>query len=189
MIQEGRRIGEPRTELVDAKRAGPSRSCGRVMAGSGTGIGGRCLPGRAPAFVSMNANEVSPIGHRDPWRKRGDYDISHPMTRQLWAVITMFIQLQCGWQHCSYLMKYSIPWQRCKSFAKKGKAFDHILKSGAPHDGCVCQSAGKEFSATTAMQRCGVVLRQAQTLLSEVRAGRFAVETESIRIRSIKSSL
>jgi len=46
-----------------------------------------------------------------------------------------------------------------QSFAKKGKAFDHILKSGRTHMmDAVPISAGKEFSAyATAMQRCGVV--------------------------------
>jgi len=51
-----------------------------------------------------------------------------------------------------------------QSFARKGKAFHHILKSGRTHMmDAVPIRLGQEFSAyATAMQRCGVVLRQAQ---------------------------
>src|SRR6266849_3689396 len=57
-----------------------------------------------------------------------------------------------------------------RSFARKGKAFDHILKSGSTHMmEAVPIRVGQEFAAyATAMRRCAGVLRQAQEMLSEV---------------------
>jgi aspartate ammonia-lyase len=66
-----------------------------------------------------------------------------------------------------------------QSFARKGKAFDHILKSGRTHMmDAVPIRLGQEFSAyATAMRRCAVVLKQAQELLREVGLGGSAVGT------------
>jgi aspartate ammonia-lyase len=66
-----------------------------------------------------------------------------------------------------------------ESFARKGKAYDHILKSGRTHMmDAVPIRLGQEFSAyATAMRRCAMILRQAQDLLSEVGLGGSAVGT------------
>ncbi|MBI1749752.1 MAG: aspartate ammonia-lyase [Acidobacteria bacterium] len=66
-----------------------------------------------------------------------------------------------------------------RSLARKGKAFDHILKSGRTHmmDAAPIR-LGQEFAAyATAMRRCGEELRHAQDVLREVGLGGSAVGT------------
>jgi aspartate ammonia-lyase len=139
---------------------------------------------QAGAGVSfhMNANEV--IANRAIeilGGKRGDYDICHPNdhvnfgqstndvfpTAMRLATLLLFDQV---------LESLELVGQ---SFAKKGKAFDTILKSGRTHMmDAVPIRLGQEFSAyATAMRRCAVVLKQAQELLSEVGLGGSAVGT------------
>ncbi len=66
-----------------------------------------------------------------------------------------------------------------RSFAKKGKAFDHILKSGRTHMmDAVPVRLGQEFAAyATALRRCDTVISQAQDLLRELGLGGSAVGT------------
>lgn len=66
-----------------------------------------------------------------------------------------------------------------RSFARKGKAFDHILKSGRTHlMDAVPVRLGQEFAAyATAMKRCAAVLREAQDHLRELGLGGSAVGT------------
>ncbi len=66
-----------------------------------------------------------------------------------------------------------------RSFARKGKAFDHILKSGRTHMmDAVPIRLGQEFAAyATAMRRAAEVLRQAQDHLRELGLGGSAVGT------------
>lgn len=66
-----------------------------------------------------------------------------------------------------------------RSFARKGKAFDPILKSGRTHMmDAVPVRLGQELAAyATAMRRSADVLRQAQDLLCEIGLGGSAVGT------------
>jgi aspartate ammonia-lyase len=66
-----------------------------------------------------------------------------------------------------------------RSLARKGKAFDHILKSGRTHMmDAVPVRLGQEFAGyATAMRRCATVLREAQNHLREVGLGGSAVGT------------
>lgn len=66
-----------------------------------------------------------------------------------------------------------------RSFARKGKAFDHILKSGRTHMmDAVPIRLGQEFAAyATAMRRAADVLRHAQDMLRELGLGGSAVGT------------
>jgi len=66
-----------------------------------------------------------------------------------------------------------------KSFARKAKEFDHILKSGRTHMmDAVPIRLGQEFAAyATAVRRAGGVIRQAQDLLRELGLGGSAVGT------------
>jgi aspartate ammonia-lyase len=66
-----------------------------------------------------------------------------------------------------------------RAFARKGRTFDHILKSGRTHMmDAVPVRLGQEFAAyATAMKRAAVVVRQAQDLLRELGLGGSAVGT------------
>ena len=139
---------------------------------------------QAGAGVSfhMNANEV--IANRAIeilGGKRGDYDICHPNdhvnfgqstndvfpTAMRLAALLLFDEVVGSLEILE------------QSFAKKGKAFDHILKSGRTHMmDAVPIRLGQEFSAyATAMRRCTEVLRQSQEYLREVGLGGSAVGT------------
>jgi aspartate ammonia-lyase len=139
---------------------------------------------QAGAGVSfhMNANEV--IANRAIellGGKRGDYQICHPNdhvncsqstndvfpTAMRLATLILFSQ---GFVALEGLEK---------SFARKAKTFDRVLKAGRTHlMDAVPIRLGQEFAAyATAMRRCAVLLRQAQTLLSEVGLGGSAVGT------------
>jgi aspartate ammonia-lyase len=66
-----------------------------------------------------------------------------------------------------------------KSFARKARSFDRVLKSGRTHlMDAVPIRLGQEFAAyATAMRRCAVLWKQARALLSEVGLGGSAVGT------------
>jgi aspartate ammonia-lyase len=139
---------------------------------------------QAGAGVSfhMNANEV--IANRaieSMGGRRGDYSICHPNdhvnfgqstndvfpTAMRLAAILLFDELL---QAVGELER---------SLARKGKAFDHILKSGRTHMmDAVPVRLGQEFAGyATAMRRCLTVLREAQNHLREVGLGGSAVGT------------
>jgi len=139
---------------------------------------------QAGAGVSfhMNTNEV--IANRAIeilGGRRGDYEVCHPNdhvnfgqstndvfpTAMRLAAVILFDDAQ---QSLGELER---------SFARKGKAFDHILKSGRTHMmDAVPIRLGQEFSSyATAMRRAADVLRQAQEGLRELGLGGSAVGT------------
>ncbi len=139
---------------------------------------------QAGAGVSfhMNANEVIANRANELLEgKRGDYSLCHPNdhvnfgqstndvfpTAMRLAGVILFDQLL---ESVSTLGK---------SFSRKGKEFDHILKSGRTHMmDAVPIRLGQEFAAyATALRRCAGVIVQAQDLLREIGLGGSAVGT------------
>ncbi len=139
---------------------------------------------QAGAGVSfhMNINEV--VANRALeilGGKRGDYSKCHPNdhvnfgqstndvfpTAMRLAAVLLFDDLLAALDELE------------RSFARKGKAFDHILKSGRTHMmDAVPIRLGQEFAAyATALRRAAVVIRQAQDLLREIGLGGSAVGT------------
>jgi aspartate ammonia-lyase len=139
---------------------------------------------QAGAGVSfhMNANEV--IANRAIellGGRRGDYEVCHPNDHVNFGqstndVFPTAMRLAALLLFNEILNALEILEQ---SFAKKGRTFDLILKSGRTHMmDAVPIRLGQEFGAyATAMRRCAVVLKQAQELLSEVGLGGSAVGT------------
>jgi len=139
---------------------------------------------QAGAGVSfhMNANEV--IANRAIellGGKRGDYRLCHPndhvncsqSTNDVFPTAMRLAAIFLFDQALDSLKKLE------KSFSRKAKSFDRVLKSGRTH---LMDAApillGQEFAAhATAMRRCGVLLAQAQELLREVGLGGSAVGT------------
>jgi aspartate ammonia-lyase len=139
---------------------------------------------QAGAGVSfhMNTNEV--IANRAIeilGGRRGDYEVCHPNdhvnfgqstndvfpTAMRLAAVILFDDVLHSLGELE------------RSFARKGKAFDHILKSGRTHMmDAVPIRLGQEFSSyATAMRRAADVLRQAQEGLRELGLGGSAVGT------------
>ncbi len=184
MIKKAAAMANRELKLVDAKRAGViAKAADEVIAGKWNGqfVVDVYQAGAGVSF-HMNANEV--IANRAIeilGGKRGDYDICHPndhvnfgqSTNDVFPTAMRLAALFLSDEVLNSLATLE------QSFARKGKAFDHILKSGRTHMmDAVPIRLGQEFSAyATAMQRCGVVLRQAQTLLGEVGLGGSAVGT------------
>src|SRR5882757_9246401 len=133
---------------------------------------------QAGAGVSfhMNANEV--IANRAIellGGKRGDYRLCHPndhvncsqSTNDVFPTAMRLAAIFLFDQALNSLKDLE------KSFSRKAKSFDLVLKSGRTH---LMDAApillGQEFAAyATAMRRCGVLLAQAQELLREVGLG------------------
>ena len=184
MIKKAAAMANRELKLLDAKRSGAIvKAADEVIVGKWNDqfVVDVYQAGAGVSF-HMNANEV--IANRAIellGGKRGDYDICHPNdhvnfgqstndvfpTAMRLAALLLFDQV---------LESLGIVEQ---SFAKKGKAFDTILKSGRTHMmDAVPIRLGQEFSAyATAMRRCAAVLRQAQELLCEVGLGGSAVGT------------
>ena len=139
---------------------------------------------QAGAGVSfhMNANEV--IANRAIeilGGRRGDYELCHPNdhvnfgqstndvfpTAMRLAAILLFDEVL---ESLGVLER---------SFGRKGKAFDHILKSGRTHMiDAVPIRLGQEFAGyATTMRRAADVLREAQDYLRELGLGGSAVGT------------
>jgi aspartate ammonia-lyase len=139
---------------------------------------------QAGAGVSfhMNANEV--LANRAIeilGGKRGDYAICHPNdhvnygqstndvfpTAMRLAALLLFDELLDSLETLE------------EAFAKKGRDFDGILKSGRTHMmDAVPIRLGQEFAAyATAMRRCAALLKQSKRWLSEVGLGGSAVST------------
>jgi len=184
MIKKAAALANRELKLVDAKRAGAiAKAADEVIAGKWNGqfVVDVYQAGAGVSF-HMNANEV--IANRAIeilGGKRGDYDICHPNDHVNFGqstndVFPTAMRLAALFLSDEVLNSLAMLEQ---SFARKGKAFDHILKSGRTHMmDAVPIRLGQEFSAyATAMQRCGVVLGQAQTLLGEVGLGGSAVGT------------
>jgi aspartate ammonia-lyase len=139
---------------------------------------------QAGAGVSfhMNANEV--IANRAIeilGGERGQYDLCHPNDHVNFGQSTNDV-FPTAMRLAAVLLLDSVleSLEELESaLARKGKAFDHILKSGRTHMmDAVPIRLGQEFAAyATAMRRAAVVLRQAQDLLRELGLGGSAVGT------------
>ncbi|MFY9583557.1 MAG: aspartate ammonia-lyase [Candidatus Acidiferrales bacterium] len=139
---------------------------------------------QAGAGVSfhMNANEV--IANRAVeilGGRRGEYEICHPndhvnfgqSTNDVYPTATRLSTMLLFEEVLQSLGELE------RSFARKGKAFDHLLKSGRTHMmDAVPIRLGQEFAAyATAMRRAADLIRQAQDHLRELGLGGSAVGT------------
>jgi aspartate ammonia-lyase len=139
---------------------------------------------QAGAGVSfhMNTNEV--IANRAIellGGAKGDYEICHPNDHVNFGQSTNDV-FPTAMRLASVLLLEEVQQavgELERAFARKGRAFDHILKSGRTHMmDAVPVRLGQEFAAyATAMKRAAVVLRQAQDLLRELGLGGSAVGT------------
>jgi aspartate ammonia-lyase len=139
---------------------------------------------QAGAGVSfhMNANEV--IANRAIeilGGQRGDYGICHPNDHVNFGQSTNDVFPTAMRLGALLLLEEVLQslGELERAFARKGKSFDHLLKSGRTHMmDAVPIRLGQEFSGyATAMKRASGVLRQAQDLLREVGLGGSAVGT------------
>ncbi len=139
---------------------------------------------QAGAGVSfhMNANEV--IANRAVeilGGRRGQYEICHPNDHVNFGQSTNDVYPTA--MHLSAVLLFEEVLQSLgeleRSFARKGKAFDHLLKSGRTHMmDAVPIRLGQEFAAyATAMRRAADLIRQAQDHLRELGLGGSAVGT------------
>lgn len=139
---------------------------------------------QAGAGVSfhMNANEV--IANRAVeilGGRRGEYEICHPNDHVNFGQSTNDVYPTAT--RLSAVLLFEDVLQSLgeleRSFARKGKAFDHLLKSGRTHMmDAVPIRLGQEFAAyATAMRRSADLIRQAQDHLRELGLGGSAVGT------------
>lgn len=139
---------------------------------------------QAGAGVSfhMNANEV--IANRAVeilGGRRGEYEICHPNDHVNFGQSTNDVYPTAT--RLSAVLLFEDVLQSLgeleRSFARKGKAFDHLLKSGRTHMmDAVPIRLGQEFAAyATAMRRAADLIRQAQDHLRELGLGGSAVGT------------
>src|SRR5882762_9530715 len=184
MIKKAAAMANRELKLVDAKRAGAiAKAADEVIAGKWNGqfVVDVYQAGAGVSF-HMNANEV--IANRAIeilGGKRGDYDICHPNDHVNFGqstndVFPTAMRLAALLLFDEVIGSLEILEQ---SFAKKGRAFNHILKSGRTHMmDAVPIRLGQEFAAyATAMRRCTNVLKQSQEHLREVGLGGSAVGT------------
>ncbi len=184
MIKKAAALANRKLKLIDAKRASAiARAADEVIQGK---LDGEFVVDvyQAGAGVSfhMNTNEV--IANRALeliGKQRGEYEAVHPNdhvnfgqstndvfpTAMRLASILIFNDVVAAVEELS------------RSFSRKAKAFDHILKSGRTHMmDAVPIRLGQEFAAyATALQRAAVVIRQAQDFLREIGLGGSAVGT------------
>ncbi len=184
MIKKAAAMANRELKLVDAKRAAAIiEACEEVMAGK---LEDQFVVDvyQAGAGVSfhMNTNEV--LANRAIEilsGQRGNYEVCHPNdhvnfgqstndvfpTAMRLAAILLFDEVV---QSLGELER---------SLARKGKAFDHILKSGRTHMmDAVPIRLGQEFAGyATAMRRAARVIREAQEHLRELGLGGSAVGT------------
>ena len=171
-------------KLVDAKRAAVIiQASEEVMAGK---LDDQFVVDvyQAGAGVSfhMNTNEV--IANRAIEMlggRRGEYEVCHPNDHVNFGQSTNDVYPTALRLAAILLLEEVLQalGELERSFARKGKAFDHILKSGRTHMmDAVPIRLGQEFAAyATAMQRCGSVIREAQDHLRELGLGGSAVGT------------
>jgi aspartate ammonia-lyase len=184
MIKKAAAIANRDLNLIDAKRAKAIvRAADEVIAGKWNDqfVVDVYQAGAGVSF-HMNVNEV--IANRAielMGGKRGDYELCHPNddvnfgqstndvfpTAMRLASIFLFHQLLGELKNLE------------QSFARKSRAFDHILKAGRTHMmDAVPIRLGQEFAAyATSMRRCRTVLKTAIELLSEIGLGGSAVGT------------
>jgi aspartate ammonia-lyase len=184
MIKKAAAIANRELSLIDAKRAAAIvRAAEEVIAGK---LDDQFVVDiyQAGAGVSfhMNANEVMAnraievLGGR-----RGDYEVCHPNDHVNFGQSTNDVYPTAMRLAAILLFEEVVEslGELERSFARKGKAFDHILKSGRTHMmDAVPIRLGQEFAAyATAMHRAADVLREAQDHLRELGLGGSAVGT------------
>jgi aspartate ammonia-lyase len=184
MIKKAAAISNRELRLLDAKRAGAiARAANEVIAGKWNNqfVVDVYQAGAGVSF-HMNANEV--IANRAIEMlggQRGNYQLCHPNDHVNFGQSTNDVFPTAMRLAAIFLFDEALNAVGLlgKSFARKGKAFDHILKAGRTHMmDAVPIRLGQEFTAYgTAMRRCSVVLTQAQELLGEVGLGGSAVGT------------
>jgi aspartate ammonia-lyase len=184
MIKKAAAIANARLHLLDEKKAEAIvRAADEVIAGRFNDHF-RVDVYQAGAGVSfhMNANEV--IANRAIellGGQRGDYSRCHPndhvnfgqSTNDVFPTATRLAGILLFDQVLESISVLE------NAFARKGKEFDHILKSGRTHlMDAVPVRLGQEFAAyATAFRRCAGVVAQAQEGLREVGLGGSAVGT------------
>lgn len=184
MIKKAAALANRELRLVDAKRvAAIVQAAEEVMSGK---LDDQFVVDvyQAGAGVSfhMNTNEV--IANRAIeilGGQRGDYDICHPNDHVNFGQSTNDV-FPTAMRLAAVLLFDEVLeslGELERSFARKGKAFDHILKSGRTHMmDAVPIRLGQEFGAyATAMRRAADVLRHAQDMLRELGLGGSAVGT------------
>ena len=184
MIKKAAALANRELRLVDAKRvAAIVQAAEEVMSGK---LDDQFVVDvyQAGAGVSfhMNTNEV--IANRAIeilGGQRGDYDTCNPNDHVNFGqstndVFPTAMRLAAVLLFDEVLQSLG---ELERSFARKGKAFDHILKSGRTHMmDAVPIRLGQEFGAyATAMRRAADVLRHAQDMLRELGLGGSAVGT------------
>jgi aspartate ammonia-lyase len=184
MIKKAAATANRELRLVDPRRAGAIvRAANEVMAGKWNDqfVVDVYQAGAGVSF-HMNANEV--IANRAIeilGGRRGEYSICHPNDHVNFGQSTNDIFPTAMRLAAVILFDEVVNAVAAleQSFARKGKEFDHILKSGRTHlMDAVPIRLGQEFAAhATTMRRCTVVLKQAQQLLREVGLGGSAVGT------------
>ena len=184
MIKKAAAMANRELKLLDEKRAKAiEKAAEEVMAGK---LDAEFVVDvyQAGAGVSfhMNANEV--IANRAIeflGGTRGQYDLCHPndhvnfgqSTNDVFPTAMRLAALLLLGDTLKSLALLE------RSFARKGKEFDHILKSGRTHMmDAVPVRLGQEFAAyATAMRRCAAELEHARDGLRELGLGGSAVGT------------
>ncbi len=184
MIKKAAALANRELKLVDAKRTGAIiQAAEEVLAGKFDDqfVVDAYQAGAGVSF-HMNANEV--IANRAIeilGGTRGNYEICHPNDHVNFGQSTNDV-FPTAMRLASLLLLGDVVQslgELERSFARKGKAFDHILKSGRTHMmDAVPVRLGQEFAAyATALRRAAGVLQQAQDLLRELGLGGSAVGT------------
>ena len=184
MIKKAAAMANRELKLVEAKRAAA------IIQASEEVIDGKfdeqfvvdVYQAGAGVSFHMNANEV--IANRAVeilGGRRGQYEICHPNDHVNFGQSTNDVYPTA--MHLSAVLLFEEVLQSLgeleRSFARKGKAFDHLLKSGRTHMmDAVPIRLGQEFAAyATAMRRAADLIRQAQDHLRELGLGGSAVGT------------
>jgi len=184
LVKKAAALANRELKLIDRRRTGAIiRAADEVIAGK---LDDQFVVDvyQAGAGVSfhMNANEV--IANRAIeflGGRRGQYDVCHPNDHVNFGQSTNDV-FPTAMRLATILLLEDLLQalgELERAFARKGKAFDHILKSGRTHMmDAVPVRLGQEFAAyATALARCGAVIRQAQDHLREVGLGGSAVGT------------
>jgi len=184
MIKKAAALANRELKLIDAKRAGAIiQAAEEVVAGK---LNDQFVVDvyQAGAGVSfhMNTNEV--IANRAIeilGGRRGDYEVCHPNDHVNFGQSTNDV-FPTAMRLAAVLLFDEVLQALAaleRSFARKGKEFDHVLKSGRTHMmDAVPIRLGQEFAAyATTLSRAADVLRFAQGQLRELGLGGSAVGT------------
>jgi aspartate ammonia-lyase len=184
MIKKAAAIANRALKLIDGKRAAA------IIQASEEVIAGKfdqqfvvdVYQAGAGVSFHMNSNEV--IANRAIeilGGQHGDYEVCHPNDHVNFGQSTNDVFPTAMRMAAALLFEEVLEslGQLERSFARKGKAFDAILKSGRTHMiDAVPIRLGQEFAAyATALRRAADVLRQAQDHLRELGLGGSAVGT------------